>query len=197
MSIANNLAHRAATSALLGGGAWWALSLESIVRPDPEGYRNVLFLVPWLLSAAAIAGLHLRQRHRAGRLGQIGAWTTLTAMLAAAVGTLSALTDSDALLWLGFPVGALGWAAGMALLGIATIRAKVVPAWAGVALAIAEPATILVAVALSPLVPLQDDGSFSGALANGAAFLALGLALRRSADGAAPASARRAAALPA
>ena len=185
MSILNNLARWGATGALLGGAAWWGLSLESIVRPDPEDYRNVLFLIPWLLSAAGIAALHHLQRDRSGRLGRVGAWLTLGSIAASTVGTLAPVAGIDSLGWLGFPVGVLGWAIGMALLGIATVRAKVVPGWAGVALAIAEPMTVLVAVALSPLIPLNNEGgSYTGALANGTAFLLLGLALRRSLDAA-------------
>ena len=52
-----------AVSTLVGGLAWVALSVESVARPDPERYRTVLFLVPWLLSAGAIVGLqHLAAR---------------------------------------------------------------------------------------------------------------------------------------
>lgn len=166
-----------AVSALLGGAAFAALSLESIARPDPERYRSALFLVPWLLSAGGIVGLHARQRERAGRLGQVGFWATFGAMLVAALGTIAYLADVDALRWLEV-VGVLVWTVGMLLLGVATVRARVVAPWAGIALAAAEPATVLTALALSPWVPLENEGSYSGAIANGVAFLLLGVALR-------------------
>ena len=98
-------------------------------------------------------------------------------MAAAAGGTVARRAGVDALVWLE-AVGVVGWTAGMLLLGVATARARVVPAWAGVAVAVAEPATVAVALVLSPWVPLRSEGSYSGAVANGAAFLALGVALR-------------------
>ncbi len=164
-------------SALIGGASFVGLALESIVRPDPERYRTALFLVPWAFSAGGIVGLHARQRWRVGRLGRVGFWATIGAMAAAAAGTVARLAGVDALVWLE-AVGVVGWTAGMVLLGVATARARVVPAWAGVALAVAEPATVAVALVLSPWVPLRSEGSYSGAVANGAAFLALGVALR-------------------
>ncbi len=178
-----------AISSLLGGIAWCALSLESIARPDPERYRTGLFLVPWVLSAGGVIGLHALQHRQAGRLVRIGFWTTISSMLAAAIGTLAYLAEMDALRWLE-ALGVVGWTVGMLLLGFATVRAGVVPKRAGVALMLAEPVTVLTAVALSPWVPLQSEGSYSGAIANGIAFLMLGVALRSRPSGVASLSMR-------
>ena len=175
-----NLVRWGAVSALLGGTAFVALSLESIARPDPERYRTVFFLVPWLLSAGGIVGLHARQREHVGRPGRVGFWATIGAMLAAAVGAIAYLLGLDALRWLE-ALGVVVWTVGMLLLGVATVRARVVAPWAGIALVVAEPATVLTALALSPWVPLESEGSYSGAIANGVAFLLLGVALRRAA----------------
>ncbi len=169
-------------SSLLGGIAWCALSLESIARPDPERYRTGLFLVPWVLSAGGIVALHALQHRQAGRLGRVGFWVTISSMLAAAIGTLAYLADMNALRWLE-ALGVVGWTVGMLILGYATVRARVVAARAGVALMLAEPATVLTAVALSPWVPLQSEGSYSGAIANGIAFLIVGVALRSERSG--------------
>jgi hypothetical protein len=174
---ASDLARWGALSSLLGGAAFVGLSFDSIARPDPERYRTAIFLVTWLLSAGGIVGLHVLQRGRSGRLGRAGFWATVSAMLVAAAGTAAYLAGADALRWLE-AVGLAGWVAGMLLLGVATVRARVAPAWVGAALILAEPATVLAALALSPWVPLHDEGSYSGAVANGMAFLALGIALR-------------------
>ncbi len=175
--VFSSLVRWGAVCSLLGGIAWCALSLESIARPDPERYRTGLFLIPWVLSAGGIVGLHALQHRDAGRLIRIGFWATISSMLAAAVGTIAYLADVDALRWLE-AAGVVGWTVGMLLLGYATLRARVVPAWAGVALMLAEPATVVTALALSPWVPLQSEGSYSGAIANGIAFLMLGVGLR-------------------
>ena len=169
-------------SAVLGGIAWCALSLESIARADPERYRTGLFLVPWVLSAGGIVGLHVLQRCETGRLGRVGFWATVSSMLAAAIGTIAYLADVDALRWLEVP-GVVGWTVGMLILGYATVRARVVPVRAGIALMLAEPGTVVTALILSPWVPLQSEGSYSGAIANGIAFLILGVALRSERSG--------------
>ncbi|MDP9369776.1 MAG: hypothetical protein M3Q03_16150 [Chloroflexota bacterium] len=178
-----------AISSLLGGVAWCALSLESIARPDPERYRTGLFLVPWVLSARGIVALHALQHRQAGRLGRIGFWTTISSMLAAAMGTIAYLAGVHALRWLE-ALGIVGWTVGMLLLGFATARARVVAARTGIALMLAEPATVVTAVALSPWMPLQSEGSYSGAIANGIVFLMLGVALRSRRTGMASPSMR-------
>jgi len=76
----------------------------------------------------------------------------------------------------------------MLLLGYATVRARIVPARAGIALMLAEPVTVGTALILSPWVPLQSEGSYSGAIANGVAFLILGVSLRSERTGMAPLS---------
>ncbi len=175
--VFSSLVRWGAVGSLLGGIAWCALSLESMAGPDPERYRTGLFLIPWVLSAGGILGLHALQHRDAGRLGRIGFWTTVSSMLAAAIGTIAYLAEVEALRWLE-AVGVVGWTVGMLILGYATVRARVVPAQAGVALMLAEPATVVTALALSPWVPLQSEGSYSGAIANGIAFLMLGIAIR-------------------
>lgn len=192
--VFGSLVRWGATSSLLGGAAWCALSLESIARPDPERYRTGLFLVPWVLSAGGVIGLHVLQHREAGRLGRIGFGATISSMLAAAIGTIAYLADVDALRWLE-ALGVVGWTVGMLMLGYATVRARVVAARAGIALMLAEPATVVTAVVLSPWVPLQSEGSYSGAIANGIAFLIVGVALRseRSAISALPLRSKEAA----
>jgi hypothetical protein len=167
-----------AASALGASLAWAALSLESIARPDPEDYRSVLFLVPWLLSAAGLAGLHAAQSKRSGRFGKIAFWMTLSTMAALTVGTLAAAAEIDFIERLLFPSGILIWVVGMTALGVAMMRAGVVPRRVGVALILSEPLTILTAVALSPWIPLANEGSYTGTLAHAVVFLVVGLAMR-------------------
>ena len=167
-----------AIAALAAGAAWIALSLDSILRPHPERYRDALFVVPFALSLLSVIGVHALQRERAGRLGRLGFWATVATMLAALVGQIAIVAQISALEWLAFPVGLLGWTAGMALFGIATARAGVLPRWCGAALALSEPLAVVAGLALSPIVPLSESGSYSGAIAHGVVWLAVGSVLR-------------------
>ena len=173
----------AAPAALLAGTLWLFLSLDSLARPDPETYRDAVFIIPWLLAAVAIAGIHTLQRAAAGRLGEVGFWLLVAGIVAGVAGILASLSDSESLKWLGFPVGALGWMGGLALFGVATMRARVLPRWCGVALIVAQPLAILLGAALAPIAPLHEYGSYTGALALAVVWLSLGAVLwsRRSA----------------
>ena len=166
-----------APAALLAGAFWLFLSLDSLVRPDPERYRDALFIIPWLLAAVAVVAIHTLQRAAAGRLGKVGLWLLIAGIAAGVVGIFSSLTDAEALKWLGFPVGALGWMGGLVLFGVATVRARVLPRWCGVALILAQPLAILLGMVLSPIAPLHEYGSYTGALALAVVWASLGAAL--------------------
>jgi len=57
--------------------------------------------------------------------------------------------------------------AGLIAFGIATIRARVLPSYAGLGLVLLEPASILTWLAFAPFVGLSDLGAYSGALPQG------------------------------
>ncbi|CAN5828053.1 hypothetical protein BH23CHL2_BH23CHL2_28030 [soil metagenome] len=168
-----------AISAIGASAAWAGLSFESIIRPDPESYRDVLFLIPWTLTAVALCYLHMIQRDHYGRLGTIGFGVAIGAMAVGGFAMTAVTLGVDSLMFLAFPVSVLSWVVGMAMLGIATIRARVLPRSAGVALILSEPMAIASGLALSPWVELAESGSYSGAIGNGVAMLLVGLALRK------------------
>jgi hypothetical protein len=85
---------------------------------------------------AALVGLHVRQTPRYGRLGTAGfliAFTGTVLFIVSTVMWLLPLTDGIVLDVL-FNGGALGWLVGYPLLGVATLRAAVLPRWCGVLL---------------------------------------------------------------
>lgn len=95
---------------------------------------------------AALVGLHVRQSSSYGRLGTAG-------FIAAFVGTacfvlstvIWLLTKTDGMfLGILFSSALLGWLVGFPLLGIATLRARVLPRWGGLLL-VAYPAVFLLA----------------------------------------------------
>jgi hypothetical protein len=166
-----------AIAALAAGVAWLTLGMESVARPHPERCRDVLLLVPWVLTLLVLVGIHRLQRERSGAVGTFSFALLAGTMLLVAVGQAAVVAGAASLTWLAFPLGLIGWTLGMVLFGIAIVRANMLPAWCGVAVALAELLVVATGVALSPLVPLSDYGSYSGALAHGVIWTAIGLAL--------------------
>lgn len=185
-------AQMAATLAVTGAAAWIALATDSIVRNDAHRYRDGLLLVPWVLLAATLVSIHRLQREQAGGLERWGIRALIAGMAFVAVGNLDiVLTNADSNF--AFPLGALIVMGGLMAFGIGTARAGVFPRRVGVAIAASQLLTMATGVALSPLVPLHDYGSYSGGLAHGAVLLVLAASLRsyaRSADSVAPFAAR-------
>ena len=131
----------------------------------------LLMVLGWLLIVGGLPGMYARQSERAGWLGLVGfALTGFAVLLFAAVSALYALviplldthtqlllTGYDNLILNGgrtpplvvFFVGAfLVLSAGSFLLGLATIRADVLPRAAGVALVVAGPAGLVIPLSL-------------------------------------------------
>jgi len=130
-----------------------------------------LMVVALALVPVGMVGFHAFQRQSYGRMGLAGFWLVVIASLLVAVGVADYFVWGDFLqdappVWLGW--GLLGLVVGFVLYGAATLRAKVLPRWCGVAFIAAVP----VALALSgPLSFASMFGVF------GLAWLALGYAL--------------------
>ncbi len=108
---------------------------------------EILFVVGLLGTLGAIAGLHNLQRERYGRTGAAGSLTAFvgfTLLLVAAVATL--LAGGEALDGF-FPVGSLAALVGLALLGSASLRARVLPRWCGLVLIAGYPVTVVFDIA--------------------------------------------------
>lgn len=171
--------NRNATLALpfFAAAGWFALGIDSIVRSEPEGYRDVAMLAPWALSAATYALVHQRQRGRGGRAERWGFALVVAGMLAGAIGMVGVAVDNDALRVTGLPVGMLSWTVGMLVFGWGTVKAGVFRTGIGYAIMASEPAAIALGVVLSPIAGLHESGSYSGGIANGVVVLMIGLAL--------------------
>ncbi|MGW3351942.1 hypothetical protein ACWDA3_52360 [Nonomuraea rubra] len=173
------------TMAVASFAGWAALAVESFLTPPPRDYRDALVLVPWTLYAVVVAGAHRIQRERTGALATAGLAGTLAGMAVSAAGNLGVLLGNDAMVAVAFPVGPGLFSLGLLLFGVATVRAGVLPRYAGVALALSQPMAIAIGLALSWHVPVHPHGSYTGALGHGLAVLALaaGLATARLPDG--------------
>jgi hypothetical protein len=162
-----------------GGGLWVANDLAGRLSPDPDDWdcnslwdyaTNALDLAAFFLTAAAVVALHVRQRHRSGPLGKVGAVAAFLGCVAAGVNNPLEHCGGVEILGLVLWVPAtLLLTLGLLLLGVATARARVLPAWAGPSLVVGVAATVLAA----------DAG---GMVALGLAWVAVGGALWLAGD---------------
>jgi hypothetical protein len=161
-----------ALGAMLGGVAWIALAISDFA---PAGVGFLEFWTPPIRFVAllgtlgGLVSLHLRQATSYGRPGIVGFSLTL-------IGTTILLTSNVLfLLGLAWPVlsvrfyGTLLLSVGLILLGVATLRARVLPRWCG-------------AVLLVGVVPVFSwlglpFGAFLGWVMLGLIWLALGYIL--------------------
>lgn len=164
--------------ALFGGLAWAALGLESIVRPHQEGYRNTLIYIPWIPTMALIYGVHDLHRGLGSRFERWAAGVLLGAMALVVVSQPAFIFHTDLLM--PFAIGGfIGFLVGTVALGIAVYRLKVMPRALALGLALTQLGTMAMGVALSPWVPLADDGSYSGAVVHGVVFTSIAVWLIR------------------
>lgn len=121
---------------MLSGLTWVVLGLLALVgflRTIPGREDIVLFVVAHLLLAVGLVGLHALQKDSYGLLGQAGVYIVLAAVAARILQAVVFLAGSSTLQWISFP-GALGLLVGFVLYGMATLRARVLPRWYGLAL---------------------------------------------------------------
>ena len=134
-----------AISLMLGGVIWGVLGLSAMIgylQAIPGREDVVLFVVAMLLTAAGLVGFHTLQKDSYGWLGRTGFYVSLAAIAAHVLGAVLYLAGNPAFQWLSSPVGALGMLIGFVLYGIATLRARVLPRWYGLTLAVSMPVSL-------------------------------------------------------
>jgi|SRR5215204_7703518 len=131
---------------MLGGVVWIvfnqiALSLSPVGAPG--SFSLVLYIAAILLSVLGLVGLHALQKYNSGPLGQAGFYLVLVSSAAIILEVVVFLLSGNrALLLLNF-VGGFGVLVGLAVYGAATLHAKVLPRWYGVALIILLPVSFV------------------------------------------------------
>jgi hypothetical protein len=175
-----NLIRWGALAALAGGALWIAGGLLHLAYPqDPPGmlgsFLNYLgsavFSAAYLGMLGGLVGFHARQMDNYERLGTVDFLLAFVGGALAFVGqaTSGIFPQNDTLGWLfsdpgfGFQAGILLTSLGLLLMGIATIRAGVLPRWCG--------------FGLIALVIFLALGAFGGFVVAGLIWLALGYAL--------------------
>src|SRR3954468_5551052 len=109
-------ARLAATGVRVGwiaAACWFVFGLESIVRPEQENVRDLVWAVPFALTGVTFTFLHLVQRDRAARVERVGYALTMVAMALVVLGNVGLLANRPVLAALSFPWGALLWTAAL------------------------------------------------------------------------------------
>jgi len=139
-------------------------------------------VVAFALILAGMVGFHVLQRHSYGRKGQAGLWLVLVVSMMMVLGGVVFFTLGEAgdflqatppLVWValglsGLVGGLVSMGVGFGLYGVATLEAKVLPCWCGVAFIAALPVALALSVSLT---------IYSMPPVFGLAWLALGYAL--------------------
>jgi hypothetical protein len=130
---------------MLGGVVWVVLGLSAVLgflQAIPGREDVVMLIIALLLTAAGLVGLHALQRNRYGLLGRAGFWITVLSLLARAVGAGVYLAGSSALAWISYPWGTIGMVVGLVTYGVATMRARMLSRWYGLALIVSMPLSL-------------------------------------------------------
>ena len=152
---------------MLGGAVWLILGLSGVfgyLQAIPGREDVALLILALLLTTAGLVGLHALQGRSYGFLGRVGFYIAFASLLARALGAGAFLAGSSALSWISYPWGTIGMLVGFVVYGFATLRARVLPRWCGLALIVSMPL----------LLPLSAYGT----ALFGVMFVLLGYALR-------------------
>lgn len=179
MLIDRTFAVTATRVAFVAATLWATLGIDSLARPIQDNRRDLIVLVPFLLTTLVLWFIGQMQSPRGDRLERLSFWVLIIASALTILGGIGDVLHSALLEHLGFPAGPLLWTVGLIVYGIASWRTRIFPRYVALTLILFEPASILTGVALSPIAPLHDSGSYTGGLEKAVAVMILGLAIRQ------------------
>lgn len=170
-------ARHGATIGFIGAAVWFLFGLESILRPDQWNARDTIWFVPFAFTVLTFIYMHRVQQPARNAVERYTFYALMIGSALVALGNTGLTLNNPTLSKLGFPTGAIIWIVGMLLYGIGILRAKVLPKYAGWALILFEPGSILTGLALSPIAPLHERGGYSAGVEKGLAvfFMAWGM----------------------
>lgn len=158
--------------------AWLAMTADSAMRPLQDDRREIIWLLSFCLTVAAIGCVHRVQRDRS-RTELIGFCIFAVASALALAGNLGTLLHLKPPAVLGSPAGAMVWLAGLACFGVGTLSARALPWYAGLALIVLEPASVVAALVVPHIAPLVHRVAYTGHLGIAFAMLAVALGMRK------------------
>lgn len=179
MIVDKKLAATVSRVAFTAAVLWAALGFDSLVRPYQDNRRDLVVLLPFALTGIVLWLLGQIQSLARDRLERATFWTLIVACCLTVLGGIGNVLHVAPLERLGFPTGPVLWTVGLIVYGVASWRIRVFPRYVAWTLILFEPASILTGVALSPIAPLHDSGSYTGGIEKAVAVLILGLAARQ------------------
>jgi hypothetical protein len=140
-----NLIRGGGLAAMLGGVVWIIYTLLGLAGGDLQESNplDILIIIAWLLQVVGLVGFHTLQNRDYGRIGRGSFYTFIVGAPTQALGLLLVLAGSETFGELLIGVGGLGIMVGLILYGAATLQARVLPRWCGIAIIVALPVTIL------------------------------------------------------
>lgn len=182
----SKIARWSGTAAMLGGVLWVASAILTALKPrgciaEECAFRSmrqggvldgVLFIAAVLLLAAGCAGLvsHARRRGGLGRLSRLGLYAVVAGAALGFIGVSLNAWASGLVPFFVIPA-LFAVVVGFLLLGVAAVRSKALPPWAGV---------LLAGGTLSMLGANDQDLRVSMVIPFGLAWIAVGYAMRVS-----------------
>jgi hypothetical protein len=160
-------------AAMMGGIAYVInVSLGLLVSETTTSavhlFADSFAVVPVLLTLVGMVGFHTLQKPNYGGIGRGGFYTVVVGFLAQLIGTIThLLSGSEALEWLVFPVGVGLMIVGLMIYGVATLQARMLPRWCGIAFIVVPP--------LGIMLEISSEGY--GEILFGLLWLALGYVL--------------------
>ena len=121
----------------------YSLLSFAVGKGDEPGPLDVLAILAYVLEVVGLLGFHALQGSNYGRIGRAGLYTTIGAIVLWEFLILTGLFGSDVGLGGLVAVGVLGTLVGLVLYGAATLQARVLPRWCGIAFIILVPVGIL------------------------------------------------------
>jgi uncharacterized membrane protein YhaH (DUF805 family) len=164
-------------------------SLSDRDQPVLYALFGVSLVAALLLVPVGMVGFHALQRHTYGRIGRAFFWLVVVGSLVVVLGGVvffilgesgDFLQTSPPLVWvalglLGMVGGLVSMVMGFALYGVATLQARVLPRWCGVAFIVAVPGALASSIALAWIIPASVFTSVF--IVFGIVWLALGYEL--------------------
>lgn len=137
-------------AAMVAGAAYAGQGVMNLLVPQSEAFATLsdylieaVFIVALLATLTAIVGLHALHRGRYGRLGTAGSLVALVGHALLLLSAAATLLLAREALGGAFVLGLLAALLGLVLLGVAILRARVLPRYCGVLLIVAFPLSIV------------------------------------------------------
>lgn len=157
-----------ARAAVLAGIAYLIESIIGVIKPQSEVFAGMsdyvleaVFIIALVSTVFALMGLHTFAQDRYGKAGTVGFWLTVIGTGLTTISAVVTLFAGQNSLGAAFLGGVLLAFIGYIILGITTLRSKILPLWGGLALTCGFPVSVLLS-------------NFGGGILLGLAWLTVG-----------------------